>query len=364
MGQACGAQAARGSAALLAALLVGSVIAVSLLSGALFPAQAQAGPGLSQVRLELERTDVLIERAREEIAEVRNAYSQDRLRKALDVQRRAWNQFHTGTANGLRNAQGLTRNARAFALQAIEAAGIEKRARDKVGTIIEQAQERAAEIAPLVNESGGPLARRLMEQGLQQLRRARRALQDNDPQAARLATLALHLIERAGRAAAGIGATVAAAEVSIERTETLLAEVEARLAEEGRPVSPQALFDEAQRLLEQAHKDLSDGRPGLAFRSSAEARERALRALSELKRVPGEEQILITLEDIEALYDELAPRIEASRASDAMGLLRQGRELLAKARSLLGEGKPGEALITLVAAESLLRRAAEAAGID
>jgi len=329
--------------------------------------QGPSGPARDQVRLELERTDALIERAGQELLEARNVYAEERLRKARALQKQAWSEFVGASGAGLRNAHNLTRSARALALRAIEAVGIEKRANEAIGSMIERAQDRAAQVSATLAGSSSPLARRLFEQGLQQLTRARRALKEGDAQAARFATLAEHLIERAERAATGAGAAQQAAETAVERSETLLAEAAARWSEEGSPEAVRALLEDAQALGAQARKALGEGRAGLAFRLSAGAREKALQVLSRLRRSPGIEALTATLDDVEALYGEMAGRIQGGAAgsgTDAAKALDQGRELLAKARALLGEGKAEEALAALVAAESLLRRAAEEAQIE
>jgi len=323
------------------------------------------GPGHEQVQLELERTDALVERAGQEVAEARNTYAEERLRKARSLQRQAWGEFLHGTGAGLRTAHNLTRSARSMALQAIEAAGIEKRAHEAIGTMIERAQDRAAQISATLARSTSPLARRLFEQGLQQLARARRALKEGDPRAARLATLAQHLIERAERAATGSGAALQAAETSVERAETLLAEATARWSEEGSPEAVRPLLDEGHALGAQARKALGEGHPGLAFRLSASAREKALHVLARLRRLPSVEELTATLDDVEALYEEMAGRIVAGPAGAQAGkAFEHGRELLAKTRGLLGSGKLEEALAALVAAESLLRRAVEDAQLE
>jgi len=109
---------------------------------------------------------------------------------------------------------------------------------------------------------------------------------------------------------------------------------------------------------------LEGGHPGRAFRLSASAREKGLRALSGMRRVPDSEALMSTLEDMETLYAEMAPRIEQSGPQEARTLLDQGRELLRKARRSLGEGDPAQALAALAASQALLRDAAEAAGLE
>ena len=320
-----------------------------------------AGPA-GQVENELRRTDTLLDRARDEVAGVRNAFSHERLRKATEVQRDAWTEFRRPAPNVRRVVQ-LTHQARELALKAIEAAGIERRAQENVRAVIDRAEERMAEIGAQVRGSGQPLAARLLEQGGQQLRRAGRAWRENDPRAARLATLALSLIERAGRIAAGQGSIAAAAEVSIERADALLAEVETRLQEASPEPDLVDRLREARALLDRAREALRQGWERPALRLSLQGRELGLKLLSRLQQQPSAEDLLPALEDLEVLYDELAVEIGAGGNPEARAHLAQGRTQLEKARRLVEAGEVQEAVVTLTAAETLLRDAAEAAGL-
>ncbi|MCK4413680.1 MAG: hypothetical protein KAY32_09055 [Candidatus Eisenbacteria sp.] len=343
-----------GTSIVLAVCLLGIVLCAA-------PAAAQT-QAQRQIEVELRRSDTLIERARDEVAGVRNAFAHDRLRRAQQLQRDAWREFTPGDSQGLRRAYELTKGARGFALKAIEAAAIEKRARESVRAMIERARDRAAEVAPLVKASQAALAEKLFEQGLEQLRRARRAFQRSDPQAARLATLARNLIERAARAASGEGTDGAALEAALERTAALINEVRARLLEEGSPREAAAMLQEAARLLEQARAAVRDGHPLHAFRLGMAAREKALEVLTRLRHLPAAEELRATLQGLEALYDDLAPRVAASGNRKAESLFKQGREMLTEVRRELRAKRVRKALAALVAAETLLREASEALG--
>ena len=347
------------------ALWAAMLLAVALLLCLASPAvHAQAGPSGLQIKNELERTDRVLERAAQEANEVRNAYTQDRLRKARDTQRRAWSEYRTGTQASMRSALALSKNARSLALQAIEAAGIEKRARESVRAMIEQAQTRASEVQALLASMRNLPAQKLLEQAIEQLGRARTAFQEGKPQAARLAALSQSLIERAAKLAAGQAGATGAAQMSIERARALLAEAEARMAQEQPPASAQTLLSEAREMLVQAEQAGKEGRPGLALRLAASARERGLRILSLMKELPSADALLLNIEDLEESYAELAPRIEAQANAEAQAWIEQGRALLAKARDALRAGRAEETLASLVAAQSLLREAAERSGIE
>ncbi len=322
---------------------------------------AQAQGQAERLRAELERTDLLIERARDEVAGVVNVFSRDELRKATEMQRAAWREFTHNTAASLRRAGELTRHARRLALRSIEAAGIEKRARESTREILERAEARAADLGEGIRSSANTEAIQLLEQGLQHLRRAHRAFVDGDPRAVRLATLARNLIERAARIAAGTAPMRGGVEAVLDRTDALLAEAEARLGEAPEPDVAAGLLQQARRLLQSAAEALRDGRAQEALRLAFQARERGLTLLSRVRGEPSAADLLPALEDLESLCDELSAEIAGSAREEAQQKWSQGRELLKRGRELLTQGKMHDALAAIVAAEALLREAAQGA---
>jgi hypothetical protein len=340
----------------------GVVLAIAILTPVFAAAVGPAGPAADRIETELRRTDALIDRARDEVADARGGFAHERLRQATEVQRDAWIEFGR-LAPDLRRVVKLTQQARRMALKAIEAAGIEHRALESVRILIDRAEARAEEVAATVRDSGGTLAVRLLEQAQQQLRRARQAWAANDPRAARLATLSLSLIERAERVAVGSGAATAAVQASIDRAEALLAEVDARLADAASDGDLTALRAEAGGLMARAREALRRGGERQALHLSLQARGIGLRLLGRLQRQPSEADLLPALEDLEALRSEIAPQIEASGSAEARGRLAQSGEQLEKARRLVTTGRTQEAVTALAAAEALLREAADAADV-
>jgi len=340
----------------------GLLLGIALLVPSLAAATGPAGSGADRTEIELRRTDALIDRARDEVAGVSGTYAHQRLRQATEIQRDAWLEF-SGVAPDLRRVVALTQEARRLALKAIEAASIERRAQESVRGQIDRAEVRAQEVAVAVRASGGVLAQRLLDSGLQQLRRAREAWAGNDPRAARLAALALSLIERAGSAAAGASTALVVAEASIDRAEALLAEVDTRLAEAPAAADLSALHEQAAELLERAREALRRGAERQALHQSLRAREIALRLLARLQEQPSAADLLAALDDLAALLGEVAPGIEASGNAEAQGHLRQSAEQMERARGLVNAGRIQEAVTALAAAEALLREAADAAGV-
>jgi HEPN domain-containing protein len=349
-------------------IVLGALLLIALAFAAR-PATAQSTGQIELLGLELERTDQLLARARAEISQVRNTFSHQRLDEAHDLQRRARRAYQEGAGGTevhgakLKESRALTLKARELAIKAIEAAGIEKRSRESVRATIERAQIRSAELVGAIEACDNPLATQLFEQGLQQLRRARRALQGSDPRAIRLAGLALELIERAGRIALGEGPLPEAVAAAIERSEQLVAQVAERLSSSAASGELRALLDEAERLLSRARAELRSGHLRFALRLSLQAREKALQVLARLKHAPSETELLAALADLEALHDQLAADIGRGAASAARDLLRRAQRMMGDARRFVAAEKPQEALTMLVAAETLLHEAAEAAGL-
>lgn len=338
----------------------GILLGIALLTPTLAAADGPAGAAADRTETELRRTDALIDRARDEVAGVRGTYAHERLRQATKIQRDAWLEFG-GVAPDLRRAVTLTQEARKLALKAIEAAGIERRAQESVRGQIDRAEARAEEVTAAVRASGGVLAQRLLDFALQQLRRAREAWAENDPRAARLAALALSLMERAGRAAAGASTALVAAEASIDRADALLAEVDVRLAETPPATDLSALRTQAGQLLDRARDALRRGGERQALHGSLQAREIALRLLARLQQQPSAADLLAALDDLETLRGEIAPGIEASGNAEARGHLKQSGEQMERARDLVRSDRIQEALAALAAAEAHLREAADAA---
>lgn len=333
------------------------------------PVLPQSEVSKSAVLRELERTDRIIEKAGEIAREATAFSSYGHLQVAIDIQRKAWTTFRAGllTANPDRffeRALQLTGRARREALKAMDATRIERKTQDSVQLAVDRVQERIQEVGQWVRDSGDPLANRVFDQGIEQLRRARRANLDRRyAQAARLAVLALSLIDRAGRIAHGELTAGAAVETSIERTAALLAQVEATLIERGQAPGEPPLLKEAWRLVKLAGVRLREGRARQALRLSLAARQKGLQLLGEMNQEPGEQALLELIEDLQALYAEMGPEIESVGSEKDRRTVAEGRKMLRRARVLVKEGKPRKALQHLLAAERLLKRAAQSAGI-
>lgn len=253
------------------------------------PAMAQEDVDRDAIFREIEKTDQIIEKARELAAEATVVSSHGHLRTAIRLQRTAREHF---AGRRYAQARAFTLDARREALRAMDASRAEKNTLENIARMLEQADERAIEVGQWVRDSGDGQAQRVFDQGLEQLRRARRANRDRHyAQATRLVTLALSLIERAGRLARGEVSAVAAAETSIERTTALLARVRATLRELGESPNQSPGLAEADRLLRLAVEQMREGHARRALRLSLAARQKGLQMLADLPQAPAEQDL-------------------------------------------------------------------------
>lgn len=311
------------------------------------------------VQIEMERTDRVIATAGEAVGAAASVFSHQELNSARSLQSRARKQYVAGE---VKVALKLTLESREHAINAIDAARVEERATEDVRRSVDAAQERIADVAARVEQSGNALARRVLDQGIDQIQRARRALASgNIQQASRLAGLSLGLIERAGRMAEEQITAGGVVQTSIERTSALLAEAGDLLAASDSADSDREKLHEAQRLLQQARDLARRAQNAGALRLSLRARKIGLDLLAELRAAPDTAELESMLDELSALLADTSADVRASGNPEAIGHLSQAEDMLAEARELIQDGQPREALRALVAAESLLREAADEA---
>jgi hypothetical protein len=334
------------------------------------PAGAGVRTEAETVQDELQKTDEVIARAREVLRESSVTAAHEHLKSAIELQANARRQFEVGRSSAkperfFARAVELTLKARQEALRAMDLARVEVRTQDSVRQGIDRATERAAEVGRLVRASGDAQAAQIFDQAIDHLNRARRAERERDyVQAARLAMLAANLLDRAAELVPNRAADAAAVAASLDRTAALLAEVESALADSGRRLDEVPLLQEARQLLLQARVSLRDGDVRAARQRSLAARQRALRLLADLAQDRGGQPRLDeAIDELQALYAELGPEIEAAGGQAEKEMLDEGRRMLRRARELLQGDKPRAALQHLLVAEGLLKRAAHSVGL-
>ena len=330
----------------------------------LLPAIAAAQPHFQDVRGELERTDRILERAREQVRISITGRANDLLNQAFSIQNRARRHLYREKPQ-LRAAFDLTLKARDLAGRAVGTAEIEARAFESTRDLVESTLEMIDRVGGDVRDSGDEQAGRLLQAGIKQLRKAREAyLAGEYRRAIELAALARDLVQRAHHrardAASGVSNQV---ETVLDRTDALLDEV--ALARTGSTDSKaERHYQEARRLQQQAWERHRQGRPRLAVQLASRARQVALDALFLLARDPDREEVERALAVVEQLLTDLSSEILASGSQKAERLLHLARQRHFEAAKQLEEDNLDRAFETARLADRLLRRAAEAAGIE
>lgn len=334
---------------------------------ALLAASATAQPGVSSdPARELERTERILERAREQVLGVSVSVTSRAgqfLNKALELQDSARRKYVPRDHATWRPTYLLTMQSRDLARRALETAEIEVKAHESIRDLIESTRDLSQDAATLVRESGDPEAKRLLDGGLWQLQRAEDAYRAGEyRKAIRLAATARDLVQRATQRARGDApGSMVSVEAAIDRTQALIEEVRIHL--EGLSDSrARGLLDEAVKLQANAVEMQKQGRPALALRLTTQARQAALEAMLLVSAKPEKDDVERALAVVDQLIQDAGPVIAASGSTEAATLLDSARQREAEARGLLARGKTTQALATARIAEGLLHRAAEMAG--
>jgi hypothetical protein len=332
---------------------------------ALLAATATAQPGISSdPARELERTDRILERAREQVQGVSMSdRAVEYLDKAFVMQGRAKTTYRPNDRFTWRPTYLLTMQARDLARRALETAEIEVKAHESIRDLIESTRDLSQDAATLIHERGDPETKHLLDAGIWQLQRAEESYRSGEyRKAIRLAATARDLVQRAMQRVRGDAPGGAAAvDAAIDRTQALIEEVRVHL-EDSSDARARNLLDDAVKLQQNALQMRKEGRPGLALRITTRARQSALDAMLRVSAKPEKEEVERALSVVDQLIQDAAALIDASGSAEAATLLDSARQREAEARGLLAEGKTAQALATARIAESLLRRAAEISG--
>lgn len=326
--------------------------------------QANAQIGREEVRVELERTDRALERARGDLAEHPCVQGQALLQRAGDLQRRAWARFLANNPAGMREARVLTGEARRFIQQSIRACEVDTRAHEALRELFDSTEEMARGAGPDVRASGDVEATRLLDAGLERLQKAREAYRaDQFRLSLRLLSVARNLVQRAlGRTHGEGPVSRRGVEAALDRTELFLSQVRLALASSS-SAPAKGHLDRAAEHQQRAREFARAARFGMALRSTALARSSALEAHWTLQSGPEKAQIEEALEMVEASFEDAATEIRISGGGDGRAILDRVREEIDGARAALAGGDLQMAVRCVKTADSLLRRVAEAEGV-
>jgi len=305
-----------------------------------------------RVQEELQRTDGDLERARGIVQESSSQRAQEALELALQIQRKAWDQYR---GQQRMQAGRLTLEARQLALRAItlarEDSGLRNRARRELDQAAGELRRAREEIGP----NPGDQAIRLLEEARAQIDRGQVQFHEQHYEAAfRLAVSARRLIRQATGSDAGTGSGRVQRE--LDRTDRLIERVGPAVRESGN--------EEAIRLLRrgvdlqaEAWQSFRDGQPRLALATTREAREVVGRA-HRLVRGPVDPGALAkALQETERVLERAADIVTDSGDEHAVKLMEKAREHQRRAHRLAENDQPRPALAETRVARSLALRA-------
>jgi HEPN domain-containing protein len=326
------------------------LIGMSVLSG-----QAQDQRGLRElVRLELERTDQLIDRAREMASQSDNKGAVEVVAQAGKLQQQAWDAFN---ASQYANASKLTRLARELLRSAVAISRGTEQSGDHAQKRIERAQDRMDRAKEVLDNGGCEQLKGLYDAATANLNRAWEFYRKNENRpAVKLANqvedIADRILEKCGSSAGQSGQFESRREnVSglIEQAKQVVTSCDDAKAK--------SHLDQAEKSFDMADELYASGRIDAAFLSLRRARESAVRATQICQ---GSDRLTQRLEQLKSQVD--ATRGQAGDLTGQTGeivnnLLTQAADQLKQARTQIDAGRTEAALASLQAAQLALRQA-------
>jgi hypothetical protein len=330
------------------------LLALALAAGLGGPVRAQGGYGMDQVRVELERTDDLIQRAGDLIRSSNNDIAGQALERATKLQEGAWNQFN-GRQYGM--AMVLTRKAREQAQSAVSAfrqneqmEGVVQRRLERADELLQRARDELAGFRHENMESLFVNARNGLERGWEFFRnrnyRPAIKLAEQVEQAARQL---LDLAQTGRRMEAEYQQRLGSVDRLIEYAREATADCDSELGREH--------LNRAQESLLRARNLYGEGHIEPALQALRQARDAARMAARECQ---GTQKLEARLEQLRAEADRTAEQLRQAGVQDpeaARRLLNQAYEQLDMANKFLSEDKIESAQMALQAAQLALRQA-------
>jgi hypothetical protein len=306
----------------------------------------------SQVQMELERTDAMLQRAREVVEASGDPRARDQLRFALGTQAMAWNHFRQ---TYYRLALDATLRARDLGGRAVRLAqqqvGLEQRAR----RVVEDAARALERAQTCGGDRPSDSQRRMLDLARQQLVHAQEALHAMRWEIAR-----------------GLGGQVlqtvrlVCGDVACPRVEQMIESVAQLYERAARDLPPDDRrgrddLERARTLLERGRESLRRGACEPAFMQVRQARDLVLRLMRDRDDEPQAAMVEQVIEATSADVDELGPRIDDDAAR---ALLDSARRHLDRARDLHRAARLRAALAETRVARNLAWRAARMAGLE
>lgn len=312
-----------------------------------------------EVEKELDRTDRVIERAKEAVAESRNPKAQYLLKLAMDLQGRAKEAFG-GERFWL--AAKLTLRAREKAFEAI---GVTKRSEENENLVL-KAIERTDRIIAKAKEkiflTDNQRAFSLLEVTIRNQQRAKEFYHEHKLKVALKLTLkARESAQKSIELAEQKNKLERFARKELDRTDKLIHKASPIIKESG-SLRAQDLLDKGVNLQDKARDLFGQKRFKVAIKNTQKARDFVLKALKIVEENPTPRMVEKAIERNDDLINNLGPQIRASGNQEAIDLFENGLSHQKKAKQYLEDGKLKAALAQAKVARRLIIKAFDMSG--
>lgn len=307
-----------------------------------------------EVKKELDRTDAVIEKAREAVRESRNSKAQNLLEIAINLQKKAKEAFADGRfALAIR----LTLQAREKAFEAI---GITKRSEENENLVL-KALERTDQIIATakekVNLTDHPRASSLLEVAIRNQERAKEFYREHNLKLALKLTLKARESAQKSMDWAGLKDDLDRfARRELERTDKLI-EKTSSIIRESNDTKAKDFFDKGVDWQEKAWDLFKQNRFKAAIQNTQKAREFVLKALKILEENVTPKMVEKAIQRNDELINQVGPQIRDSGNKEAIQLFEEGLSHQEKAKDYLEDGKLKAALAQAKVADRLITKA-------
>jgi hypothetical protein len=309
------------------------------------------------VEADLEKTDQLLEKARDLVGEFGSNRGRTSLEVAEKTQERAWDAFHRGQS---RRAQQMTERAREEVYRAL---GSLRQSEENENEVERQLERTDAVIAEARDRLGVTNVRtpghRRLENAIASQRRAWELYRDRRLRPALRMTLQAResILRMASRRGSGLGGDLEpnALEAQLERLTEAANRVEGRVQQSDDPGAVES-WRRATELLEQARAALDAGDLREADRMLRQARNRLERIARRALREMRSDEVVVLIDAASARWEQLESSVRDQGDERLLAWYDQAGENLQRARGALDDGQAQQALISTRKAVELLDR--------
>jgi hypothetical protein len=333
------------------------VVVLTILAGMFAITGVASGQQQFDAQAELEKTDQLLEKARDLVREFGSNRGRTSLEVAEKTQERAWDAFHRGQE---RRAQQMTERAREEIYRAL---GSVRQSEENENEVERQLERTDAVIAEARDRLGVTNARtaaqRRLETATASQRRAWELFRDRRLRPALRLTLQARetILRMAAGRVLGQGADLdpKTLEAQFERLSEAANRVESRVEQTDDPGATEN-WRRATELLERARGALNAGDLREAERLLRQARERLERIARTALRDMRRDEVATLVDAAAARWEQLQSPVHDAGDERLQGWYDQAGDNLQRARQALDDSRPQRALISTRKAVELLDR--------